>query len=99
MGGATPGGVATHQFHLAQGLAEADVDVALLATNASAIRTSGGAHPFSMYAVPCELRIELRRLPRLARYVLRVGRTTAYGSRREVLRNLVAYADFVEQPR
>jgi glycosyltransferase involved in cell wall biosynthesis len=36
LGGATPGGVATHQLHLAVGLAAAGIDAPLLATNASA---------------------------------------------------------------
>src|SRR5689334_10456844 len=36
LGGSTPGGVATHQMHLAAGLAARDdVEVALLATNVS----------------------------------------------------------------
>src|ERR1700674_4105621 len=33
LGGATPGGVATHQMHLAAGLASAGIDAPLLATN------------------------------------------------------------------
>src|SRR5437870_12336149 len=33
LGGATPGGVATHQLHLAAGLAAAGIDAPLLATN------------------------------------------------------------------
>jgi glycosyltransferase involved in cell wall biosynthesis len=36
LGGRTPGGVATHLVHLANGLAQAGVDAALLATNAPA---------------------------------------------------------------
>ena len=99
LGGSTPGGVATHQFQLAHGLADAGMDVALLATNVSELQASEKAGAFPMYTVPPKLRIEARGVPDLARYVLRVGLSTAYGSRRELLRNLVGYAAFVEQVR
>ena len=43
LGGLTPGGVATHQMYLAEGLAAAGVDVALLATNTSVDPACWGA--------------------------------------------------------
>ena len=43
LGGATPGGVATHQVHLAAGLAAAGVYAPLLATNGS--RSLVDPHP------------------------------------------------------
>src|SRR5229473_2398082 len=45
LGGATPGGVATHQEHLAVGLARAGIDAPLLATNTRAAPTAWQAKP------------------------------------------------------
>src|SRR5947199_1177466 len=70
LGGATPGGVATHQVHLAAGLAAAGIDAPLLATNtraqAGATRASTAAAPFPLYRMG---------RPRCARgqYLLNVG--------------------------
>src|SRR5207248_11409031 len=54
-GGATPGGVATHQLHLATGLAAIGVDAPLLATNArapaNAWRSLNGTVPVRVYRV------------------------------------------------
>jgi hypothetical protein len=43
LGGATPGGVATHQAHLAAGLVEQGVQATLLATNVPACNPAAAA--------------------------------------------------------
>ena len=105
LGGATPGGVATHQLYLAHTLAQQpDIEVALLATNSST-DTCDGKHvgasdecaSLRVHRMPQRLRIQPGDLGRVARYAARIGRTRRYGSRREVLRNVLAYAEFLHQ--
>jgi glycosyltransferase involved in cell wall biosynthesis len=91
LGGSGAGGVATHQAHLAAGLAALpDVDVSLLATNAR------GLPPLPYAATPLRER-GLRPSTTLLRYAWRVRR--ADGSRRERLRQLVGYSQFLRTAR
>jgi len=105
LGGQTPGGVATHQVYLAQGLVAAGVDAALLATNTSVCPlASGRANPecgVPMYRMLAPLRFDRRTVAalggyrRVSRYALAVARARTYGSRRESLRNLLSYRRFL----
>jgi len=110
LGGATPGGVATHQAHLAAGLAAcADLEVALLATNVPAASPASRVDlPYAamgMYA-PIGLRdwltpgyvqrIGARRLVRYAADLAAKGHT---GSRREQLAHLLWYRHFLDATR
>jgi glycosyltransferase involved in cell wall biosynthesis len=108
LGGATPGGVATHQVHLAAGLATAGVYAPLLATNT---RTSPGAAQAAKSEAPFPLYRMGRAHGARGRYALAVGphRAAWYasqlaftrqdGSRSEVLANLLWYRRFLAQVR
>src|SRR5262245_7755228 len=104
LGGATPGGVATHQAHLAAGLAHVPgVHAALLATN---IRCAA-PQPKVPYA------LHTMRLPdrphewlepgylgavgplRMLRYAAALARQQEAGSRREHLAHLLCYRHFL----
>jgi glycosyltransferase involved in cell wall biosynthesis len=107
LGGSTPGGVATHQAHLATGLARlADVDVALLATNVRSRSPSGQActEPYRLTRLYVPRRARewlapgyLRRVgpARMARYTNDLARDQTPGSRREVLAHLLWYQHFL----
>ncbi|HEX8968953.1 MAG TPA: glycosyltransferase family 4 protein, partial [Chloroflexota bacterium] len=103
-GGATPGGVATHQAYLAAGLAAIGVDAPLLATNtcepAGAPRSDGDRTPFPLYRMPRPARAPRAYLSAVGyghalAYALRIGLSPRRGSRREVLENLLAYRRFL----
>lgn len=109
LGGHTPGGVATHQVHLAHGLAAAGVEAALLATNTAvcpdawrSAADNGGLRIFSMVA-PLRLNRStvsaLGGYRRLGRYLVEVARMRHLGSRREVLRNVLGYRRFLDEVR
>jgi glycosyltransferase involved in cell wall biosynthesis len=109
MGGLTPGGVATHQVHLADGLARAGVDVALLATNTAADRRCWRAHtseaPYALYrmiarsdSTPGVLEA-FGGATTVLRYLLRLGMTRRYGPRRELLRHTLVYRRFLSEVR
>src|SRR5579859_5181242 len=100
LGGATPGGVATHQVHLAAGLVMAGVDACLLATNATVAAAAWDAPvadaPFRLYrmARPAWTSHAYRSAvgtSRTARYAFRLGFTRADSSRREILENWLWY--------
>ena len=104
LGGAGPGGVATHQAHLAAGLSSvADVHVALLATNCLA----PAQLPYAVWPLPSPTARDMlapayvRRVGalRVAHYALRLARTAARGSRREHLANLLWYRHFLTSTR
>jgi glycosyltransferase involved in cell wall biosynthesis len=108
LGGATPGGVATHQVDLAAGLAAAGVYAPLLATNARQGRVDphppspplpetgrGGSDLFPIFFVGRGW-TSFHRLPT---YALFLTRSRVRGSRREVLRNLVWYRRFLSSVR
>src|SRR5437870_13872654 len=57
LGGTTPGGVATHQVHLAAGLASAGIDAPLLATNTR-------SEPMTWKVKPDEVDFPLYRMAR-----------------------------------
>lgn len=103
-GGATPGGVATHQLHLAEGLARAGVCAPLLATNVdSAVRDKPAFPALAMrrprrsgeWLEPGYLR-QVRPF-RLMRYAaaLAGGRNASLGSRKAVLADTAWYAHFL----
>jgi glycosyltransferase involved in cell wall biosynthesis len=95
MGGATPGGVATHLAYLATGLAAVDgLDVSVLATNVQG--TSGVYVPQKLadWLAPGYLRFV--GAGRAIRYAAHLARRRADTSRREVLANLLAYARFLD---
>jgi glycosyltransferase involved in cell wall biosynthesis len=94
LGGATPGGVATHQVHLAAGLAAAGVDAAVLATNTRGNRWGDGGF-FAVYGIGRGW----TGWDRLAPYAVHLARTRIGGSRREVLHNLVWYRRFLAEVR
>ncbi|HEY2593406.1 MAG TPA: glycosyltransferase family 4 protein [Chloroflexota bacterium] len=108
-GGQTPGGVATHQLHLAQGLAAVGVETALLATNTRVCRGQWGpepqAAPLTLYRMPGSVRFDRQTVaalggyPCLGRYSLAVARSRQHGSRREVLRNVLTYRRFLAKVR
>ena len=89
LGGATPGGVATHQVHLAAGLAAAGVEAPLLATNTGARRIERVDFPM------CSIGPGWTSYDRVPKYALYLARTRIDGSRREVLRNLLGYRRFL----
>jgi glycosyltransferase involved in cell wall biosynthesis len=98
LGGATPGGVATHQVHLAAGLAAAGVDAPLLATNTqhgSGWPARSGDAPFPLYRVGHGW----TGADRMAPYAVRLGLQRPRGSRREILRNLLWYRRFLSEVR
>ena len=113
LGGTTPGGVATHLVNLARGLAAADVDVSLLATNAltqssTSWRDAHEALPlFSTYIPTNALAwVDPRYLravgpAALARYALRLARYSGepLGSRRVALGHLLWYRRFLRAVR
>jgi glycosyltransferase involved in cell wall biosynthesis len=109
LGGQTPGGVATHQLHLAQGLAAAGVEAELLATNTRVCRGKWGPESptvlLNVYRMPGSTRLNRRTVSalggyaRLGRYAFAVARTRQYGSRREVLRNVLIYRRFLAEVR
>ena len=92
LGGATPGGVATHQVYLAEGLAAAGIDAPLLATNATVRARSA---PLDVYAAGAGW----TGLPHLVPYALALAAERRAGSRREVLRNLLWYRRFLADVR
>jgi glycosyltransferase involved in cell wall biosynthesis len=100
LGGATSGGVATHQAYLADGLVEEGVEAYLLATNAS--RTQPTRYPM-MPMQPLRLRdpryLRAVGLGPLARYALRLGAAAKNESRRELLGRWLWYRRFVCQVR
>ena len=101
LGGSGPGGVATHQAHLAAGLSLLpDVRIALLATNARELAPL----PYVAWPLRAPAGVQswlapayLRRVgaPRLVRYALRLASSEPYGSRRERLANLLWYRYFL----
>jgi glycosyltransferase involved in cell wall biosynthesis len=112
LGGLTPGGVATHQMHLAEGLAAAGIGVALLATNTCTDagttswhnQTFGTAYTF--YRMPRSAGCAGWPAPptfagicNLMRYAPRVVAMRNFGSRAEVLRNTLIYRDFLAEVR
>jgi glycosyltransferase involved in cell wall biosynthesis len=107
LGGATPGGVATHQVHLAAGLAAAGVDAPLLATNTRALpaawRAPADEAPFPLYRMGRDWRrpdyLSAVGIDRLVRYTLHVAPRRGVGSRREILRNLLWYRRFMDEVR
>ena len=105
LGGATPGGVATHLVQLAAGLARAGVDAPLLATNTRVApgewRAAASEAPFPLYrmARPGSARgqyVGLAGPLHLARYATHLTRQPPDGSRREVLANLLMYRRFLD---
>jgi glycosyltransferase involved in cell wall biosynthesis len=107
-GGATPGGVATHQVHLAAGLAAAGVDAPLLATNTHAApgdsQAEAGEAPFPLYrmARPGGRRAQYIAMvgpQHVARYTANLALRRHTGSRREILANLLWYRHFVAEVR
>jgi glycosyltransferase involved in cell wall biosynthesis len=109
LGGLTPGGVATHQVHLAEGLAAAGIEAPLLATNTAAEvgcwRAPKDQAPYALYRMTRGSGVELRALAasggvgNVVRYALRIAPTRRYGPRREVLRNTLVYRRFLAEVR
>jgi glycosyltransferase involved in cell wall biosynthesis len=108
LGGATSGGVATHQVQLAAGLAAAGIVAPLLATNTrsrpAASRAGEGEAPFPLYRMVRPRRARGQYLLavgplRAARYALQLAFSRQDGSRREVLANLLWYRRFLAQVR
>ncbi len=109
LGGQTPGGVATHQLHLGNGLSAAGVQAALLATNTAVCAGAWGPDPLMtslpMYRMLAPMRFDPRTVSALGgyrclgRYTLTVARARHSGSRREVLRNLLVYRRFLDEVR
>jgi D-inositol-3-phosphate glycosyltransferase len=87
LGGATHGGVATHQEYLAAGLRTAGLDASLLATNTSSYQEDSPLVPRRL------ARGGLRALLRYASSLRRWPRSG--GSRAEVLRHLLRYRQFL----
>ncbi len=112
-GGSVPGGVATHQFHLAMALHELGAAVSLLATNAPSPGPDGwrdSALPFPTYRtyVPGGLGglLDPRYLARVGaftagRYAVHLARhpSEGVGSRRVALGTLLWYRRFVREAR
>jgi glycosyltransferase involved in cell wall biosynthesis len=112
MGGA-PGGVATHQAHLARGLAAAGVDASLLATNVAAavLDEVPIAQPVPTYRMWVPRRwadwvdpryaraVGPRRLVRYAAFAARQSPGALTASRRVLLGNLLWYARFIRAVR
>jgi glycosyltransferase involved in cell wall biosynthesis len=109
LGGLTPGGVATHQVHLARALATAGIAAALLATNTSVCPSRWGprndASGLRVYRMVGSLRLNppsinaMGGYRRVLRYALNATRTRSHGSRQELLRNLLGYSRFLNQVR
>jgi glycosyltransferase involved in cell wall biosynthesis len=112
LGGATPGGVATHQVALADALAAAGVEVSLLATNARADAPDeppSPCHGWLLYRAfaPASLRgwTDARYLDAigaepLLRYLPRVASAAPeLGSRRDLLANRLWYRRFLRATR
>ena len=105
LGGATPGGVATHQVHLAAGLAAAGIYAPLLATNTRTrqhLQAGDAEAPFPLYRMGRPRRARGQYLVavgphRAAWYALQLAFTRQDGSRREVLANLLWYRRFLAQ--
>jgi len=108
LGGATPGGVATHQVQLAAGLAAAGIFAPLLATNTraapQAARAAEAEAPFPLFRMGRPRRARGQYLVavgprRAAWYALQLAFHRQAGSRREVLANLLWYRRFLAQVR
>jgi glycosyltransferase involved in cell wall biosynthesis len=103
LGGLTPGGVATHQVHLAEGLAAAGIEAPLLATNTSAdVRCWRAPKDQAAYALyrmipPRRSLNGLGGVGPVLRYALRIAPTKRYGPRREVLGNTLVYRRFLAE--
>lgn len=105
LGGATHGGVATHQVYLAAGLAVAGVDAPLLATNTRAApaawRVQPGEATFPMYRMARPSSGDRRRYLaavgplRTVRYIASLALRPRAASRREMLVNLLWYRYFL----
>jgi glycosyltransferase involved in cell wall biosynthesis len=108
LGGATPGGVATHQVQLAAGLAAAGFDTPLLATNTcvspKAWRAAPGFAEFPIYRMarprgaPWDYVVAVGAF-RMAQYAAHLARSVQPGSRREVLLNTLWYRHFLAEVR
>jgi glycosyltransferase involved in cell wall biosynthesis len=103
LGGLTPGGVATHQVYLAEGLAAAGIGAPLLATNTSAdVRCWRAPKDLAPYPLYRMLQVRPSTLSGVAAgvgYALRIAPTRRYGPRREVLRNALLYRRFLAEVR
>jgi glycosyltransferase involved in cell wall biosynthesis len=108
LGGATPGGVATHQVHLAAGLATAGIFAPLLATNTRtpprSSRAADADAPFPLYRMGRPRRARGQYLVavgphRAAWYAVQLAFTRQDASRRETLANLLWYRRFLAQVR
>lgn len=106
LGGATPGGVATHQAQLAAGLASAGVCAPLLATNTrvapTAWKASTGEADFPLYrmARPDRARREYLAVVgprRMARYASHLALRPQGHSRRPMLADLLWYRYFLAE--
>ncbi len=101
LGGQTPGGVATHQAYLAQGLAAAGIDAPLLATNSYAPpgqwRSETPFRTYRMAHASWSSREYLRAVgaAHLVRYGSRLARMRCDGSRAELLSTLLSYRRFL----
>ncbi len=105
-GGATPGGVATHQMYLAAGLAAVGFHAPLLATNTcaspTAWRTLQPDFPLFRMAQPDAAGRDYLAavgLFRMARYAAHLAMRPEPGSRQEVLGNLLWYRHFLTEVR
>jgi glycosyltransferase involved in cell wall biosynthesis len=99
LGGLTPGGVATHQVYLAEGLAAAGVEAPLLATNTAVQSgcwpTPEAQTPYPVYRMIPPRPSTWRGAATVLRYALRIAPTRRYGPRREVLRCALIYQRFL----
>jgi glycosyltransferase involved in cell wall biosynthesis len=100
--------VATHQVHLAAGLALAGIDAPLLATNTrvapASSQATAGETAFPLYRMGRPGRAHAQYLAivgrqRMARYTAHLARRKQNGSRREILANLLWYRYFVAEVR
>jgi glycosyltransferase involved in cell wall biosynthesis len=109
LGGATPGGVATHQAALAVGLAAAGMDAPLLATNVCVPLHAAGQplqreKAFRMYGLPRPEWLNPEYVAtvgalRATRFSAHLGLMSGRGSRREVLENVLWYRWFLDEVR
>ena len=104
LGGLTPGGVATHQVYLAEGLVQAGVDTSLLATNTAVEngrcwQATKQEAPYTLYRMPMRGVLALAGAGHAVRYLARIGMARRYGPRREVLRNVLVYRRFLDEVR
>jgi glycosyltransferase involved in cell wall biosynthesis len=102
LGGSTPGGVATHQVHLAAGLSEAGIDASLLATNARDGCPRDVGFPLYPMARPGQnaaAYLSSVGYRNALHYVFAIGfgrhRVREHGSRSELLSNLLWYRRFI----